>query len=97
MIWQGAAKTVGFLTALGDPALVSHAIDLNTHRHDQYLPGGVKVVSPDKIAALQPRNIILMNPAYCAEVESSLHTMGSCARLFSVNQICEGTGFEVER
>jgi SAM-dependent methyltransferase len=87
-IWQGAAKTVGFLTALADPALVSYAIDLNSHRHELYLPGGVKVVSPEQIATLLPRNIILMNPAYCNEVESSLRAMGSGARLFTVNEIC---------
>lgn len=91
VIWQGAAKTVGFLTALADPGIVGCAIDVNPHRQDTYLPGlGLKVASPDKIPVLRPRNVVLMNPVYYAEVESLLRTMGSDARLLTVNQICQG-------
>jgi SAM-dependent methyltransferase len=89
-IWQGASKTVGFLSALGDSALVQCAFDLNPQRHDRYLPGiGTQVVSPDAIGRLQPRHIVLMNPVYYAEVEALLRARNSHARLYTVDQLCQ--------
>lgn len=96
VIWQGAAKTVGFLTAIADPTSAVCAIDVNPQRHDMYLPGlGLEVTSPDKLKVLKPRNVVLMNPVYYAEVKSSLLATGSDARLFTVNQVCEGLESEV--
>lgn len=92
VIWQGAAKTVGFMSALGDTQPVRCAIDLNPRRHAQYLPAsGLQVLSPDEIRNLEPRHVILMNPVYLAEVESILREKGSIAQLATVNQICEGS------
>lgn len=89
VIWQGAAKTVGFLTTLGDPDSVSCAIDLNPRRHGSYLPGlMVRVMSPDAITSLHPRHVVLMNPVYVREVDSFLRGKGSDARLLTVNQVC---------
>jgi SAM-dependent methyltransferase len=89
VLWQGAAKTVGFLTTLDEPGLVHNVIDLNPHRHGLYLPGcAAMVVAPGQLAALAPRNVVLMNPAYVPEVEALLRAAGSDARLWTVNQIC---------
>jgi hypothetical protein len=90
VIWQGAAKTVGFLTMLAQPGLVDCAVDLSPSRHGYYLPGsGLKVVAPAHIPRMRPRHIILMNPIYEREVQTMLDAMSSDARLLTINQICE--------
>jgi SAM-dependent methyltransferase len=90
VIWQGAAKAVGFLTTLGEPALIKYAIDANQRRHGFYLPGLVtKVVPPDTVHSLHPRHVVLMNPTYLAEVNSTLRELDSGARLFTVNEVCD--------
>lgn len=89
VIWQAAAKTVGFLAAVGNSQLVTCAIDLNVRRHEQYLPGqGLKVESPDRIVTLQPRHV-MMNAICVAEVRSLLRAKGPLARLYKVDQVCE--------
>jgi hypothetical protein len=89
-LWQGAAKAVGFLTALADYDSVACAIDLNPQRHGKYLPGiGLRVVSPEDISSLNPPNIVLMNPVYFAEVLGLLRQKCPGARLLTVNQVCQ--------
>ena len=96
VIWQGASKTVGFLTALAEPAVVECAIDLSPERQNRYLPGlGLQVVSPDHIMDLQSRNVVLMNPAYYDEVKSLLRTRSCEGRLVTVNEVCDGLECEV--
>lgn len=90
VIWQGAAKTVGFLTALGEAEKFSCAVDMSPHRQDLYLPGmGLKVVSPHKLADCQPHSVVLMNPVYRAEVDTLLRAMVPATRLYTANEICE--------
>jgi hypothetical protein len=89
VLWQGAAKAVGFLAALPRPCPVRHAVDLNRGRHGLYLPGSaVQVIAPEQLPALRPVHVVLMNPAYGAEVATRLRELGSPARLWTVNELC---------
>jgi SAM-dependent methyltransferase len=91
VIWQGAAKTVGFLSALGDDRLVDCAIDLSLHRQGRFLPpSGLPVYAPEKLVTLRPRHVVLMNPVYHREVGASLRSLGLDTTLLTVNQLCEG-------
>jgi hypothetical protein len=91
IFWQAASKTVGFLSAVGTDAGIQHAIDLNPHRHHNYLPGsGVKIIPPDAILDVNPLYIILMNPVYLNEVRSFLAASHSKARIITVNELCSG-------
>lgn len=38
MVWQGAAKCIGFHTALGRDIPIACAVDLNVARHGKFLP-----------------------------------------------------------
>ena len=88
VLWQGAAKTVGFLSALADEHLIDCAIDLSVHRHGRFLPPfGLPVFAPDELTKLRPRNIVLMNPAYFREVTSSLQAIGLSTTLLTINQL----------
>lgn len=47
VLWQGAAKAVGFMTSIGRDAPIECAVDLNTRRHGLHLsPGGLQIRSP---------------------------------------------------
>lgn len=88
VLWQGAAKTVGFLAGLGTPRSVDSAIDLSPARHGKFLPGsGLPVHAPERLVQLRPGNIVLMNPVYLAEVTARVRSLGLDAPVHSVNDL----------
>lgn len=89
VIWQAASKTVGLLTALQDDTLIDCAVDMSVHRHGRFLPpNGLPIFSPQDLAALRPKNVVLMNPVYYDEVRASLSRLGLLTNLLTINQIC---------
>jgi SAM-dependent methyltransferase len=89
VLWQGAAKTVGFLSALDDSGLIHSAVDLSPQRHGQYLPGsGLRVHAPEALPAIDPGHVVLMNPVYRNEVRAQLSDLGVRATLLTVNDLC---------
>jgi len=89
VLWQGAAKTVGFLAALQCGALVHSAVDLNPQRHGRFLPGsGLPVVSPHALLQIRPSQVVLMNPVYRSEVQALLRQLGVTASLTTVVDLC---------
>ena len=52
-----------------DAARIAAVVDLNPAKQDRYLGGtGHRVVSPEAAAAIAPATILVMNPAYEAEI-----------------------------
>jgi len=91
VLWQGAAKTVGFLAALQAPGRVQGAVDLSPQRHGRFLPGtALQVHAPDALREIDPRYVVLMNPVYVEEVRAHLAALGVGATLLTVNDLCEG-------
>jgi hypothetical protein len=91
VVWQGAAKTVGFLAAVAGSELVHCAVDLNAQRHGRFLPGsGLPVLAPQALRALQPAHVVLMNPVYRSEVQSMLNDLSVAACLTTVVELCDG-------
>jgi hypothetical protein len=89
VLWQGAAKTVGFLAAIPAGDRVRCAVDLNVQRHGRYLPGtGLAVIAPEALRALRPAHVVLMNPVYRDEVQAMLDRLGVAARLTTVVELC---------
>jgi hypothetical protein len=89
VLWQGAAKTVGFLAALQCGALVHSAVDLNPQRHGRFLPGsGLPVVPPQALLQIRPSQVVLMNPVYRSEVQALLTQLGVTANLTTVVDLC---------
>ncbi|HKU15977.1 MAG TPA: class I SAM-dependent methyltransferase [Steroidobacteraceae bacterium] len=90
VIWQGASKTVGFLSAIETFDAIDSAVDMNQRRHGQFLPGsGLAVHSPDILRELQPEHVVLMNPVYVQEVGAQLREMGVDCRLHTINELLE--------
>ena len=91
VLWQGASKTVGFLSSLHRAELVHSAIDLSEGRHGKFLPGsGLPVHAPQALQAIQPHFVVLMNAVYVNEVQAMLDQLGSRATLLTVNDLCAG-------
>lgn len=90
VLWQGAAKAVGLLSAVGSTEIVACAVDLNPVRQGRYLPGsGLAVRAPQALRSLQPQHIILMNPVYFNEVRVQLDEMNVKGKLYTIQQLLE--------
>ncbi len=88
MLWQGGSKTVGFLSALSHPEVIDGAVDVSPQRQGIFLPAsGLPVYAPERLKALRPAHVILMNPAYHAEVAQTLADLGLDTRLHGVGEL----------
>ena len=89
VLWQGAAKTVGFLASLTTASPIHSAVDLSPQRQGGFLPGsGLAVHAPAALPAIDPQYVIVMNPVYRDEVQRQLDSLGVAATLLTVNDIC---------
>lgn len=87
VLWQGASKTVGFLSAVGR-ATIDSAVDLSPQRQGRFLPGsGLQVHAPTELVRLQPRHIVLMNAVYLREVRAQVEALGVRCQVHSVNDL----------
>jgi hypothetical protein len=77
VLWGSGSKAVGYLTTLGLKDEVAAVIDINPHKHGQYLAGtGHEIVSPDALVHLVPDVVVVMNPIYLDEIQGDLHRRG---------------------
>lgn len=91
VLWQGAAKTVGFLSALPDPSVIDSAIDASPARQGKFLPGSALAVhSPAQLMSMRLGHIVLMNPVYLAEVTAQVRALGLDTPVHSVNDLLHG-------
>jgi SAM-dependent methyltransferase len=88
ILWQGAAKTVGFMSALHDQTVVDGAIDLSPQRQGKFLPGsGLPVYAPEELRRLAPKFVVLMNPVYLDEVRARIAALGLAITVYPVNAL----------
>lgn len=93
ILWQGAAKTVGLITALAEAHMIGGAVDMNPQRHGQFLPGsGLQIMPPEWLLEIRPRYVVLMNPVYLAEVRALIASLGVDAtdpmpKVYSINTL----------
>ena len=91
VLWQGASKTVGFLSGVG-AAMIDSAVDLSPQRQGRFLPGsGLPVHAPAELTRLRPRHIILMNAVYLREVQAQVQALGVPCRVHAVNDLLAET------
>jgi hypothetical protein len=92
ILWQGAAKTVGLMSALGEEWLVDFAVDVNPRRHGQFIPPyGLQVLPPEELKRRRPKNVVLMNPVYLGEVAAMLGSLGLDTRLLTIDMLFRET------
>jgi hypothetical protein len=84
VLWGAGMRGVQFLS-LADRDLRLHAvIDLNPNKWGQFLPvTGHRVDPPSSLTTLQPRSVIVTNPAYKEEVAKHLADLGVTAEVLT--------------
>ncbi|SNS93943.1 Methyltransferase domain-containing protein [Sphingomonas laterariae] len=80
LLWGSGSKAVSFLTSLGLADAIDAVTDINPNRHDHFMPGtGQPIISPARIAELDPGLVIVMNGIYEDEIRRDLAGIGvSC-------------------
>lgn len=85
VIWGAGSKGVGFLTMLALSEEVACAVDVNPAKHGMFMPGtGHEIVPPERLRALRPSLVVVMNPAYQQEIEQELRRLDVHARVASL-------------
>jgi SAM-dependent methyltransferase len=80
VIWQGASKTVGLLTAVGADLPIRFCVDQNPRRHGLHIPpSGLQILPPAALAEAPPAHVVLMNAIYMKEVREQLDALGCVA------------------
>jgi SAM-dependent methyltransferase len=82
VLWGAGSRSVQFLAAADPHRRLAAVVDVNPRKWGRYLPGGGhRVDPPECLTSLQPRAVILTNPAYQEEVCKSLVELGVTAEL----------------
>lgn len=82
VLWGAGSRSVQFLAAVDPDRRLSAVVDVNPRKWGRYLPGGGhRVDPPEVLARLQPRAVIITNPAYRDEIAKSLVDLGVSAEL----------------
>ncbi|MEN9580692.1 MAG: hypothetical protein RJA70_3701 [Pseudomonadota bacterium] len=80
-LWGAGARATSYLNMAGASA-IQLAVDINPRKHGKFIPGtGQRIVAPEELRQFQPDVVMLMNPVYKAEIESSLAELGVSARV----------------
>lgn len=85
VIWGSSSKGVSFLSALGDNGAISHVVDINPHRHGQFMVGsGHPIIGPDTLPTVRPDTVIVMNRVYEQEITDMLASLGLSPEIFAL-------------
>lgn len=85
VLWGGGSKGVSFLTTLGIRDSIEYVVDINPKKQQMHMAGtGQRIVSPDFLKIYRPDLIVVMNPAYCAEIQHMLDQRVIKSRLLPV-------------
>jgi hypothetical protein len=70
VVWGAGAKGASFVQMLDpDARLITAVVDINPAKQDRRQGGGGhRVLAPEAAAALSPRSVFVMNPAYADEI-----------------------------
>jgi hypothetical protein len=80
VLWGSGSKAVAFLSSLRLKDQVAAVVDINPDKQNSFLAGsGHAVVSPPDLADLVAKRVIIMNPAYEAEIREVLSDLSISA------------------
>jgi hypothetical protein len=86
VVWGAGAKGASFVQMVdANASRIAAVVDLNPAKQGRHLGGsGHQVVSPEAAGALGPATVLVMNPAYEAEIGDYLRGHGWRAELIVV-------------
>ncbi len=77
VIWGSGSKGVAFMHGVPGASLVSHAVDINPYRQGAFMPGsGLEIIGPERLVAVKPDVVVVMNRIYVPEIRASLAGLG---------------------
>lgn len=86
-IWGSGSKCVAVLTTLGIVEWVDAIVDINPHRHGQFIPGiGKQIIAPAALCATPPDVVVVMNSLYKAEIQAMLRDLGLTSEVMLLSQ-----------
>jgi SAM-dependent methyltransferase len=84
VIWGSGSKGVAFLTTADLDRLVEYVIDINPHRHGNYMAKtGQEIVGPGFLRQYKPDVVLVMNPVYQQEIGAEIHRLGVKAEILT--------------
>lgn len=82
VLWCGGAKGVSFLNMLGVGPAIEYVVDINPGKQGKYIAGtGQRIVSPAFLREYRPETVIILNPAYRAEIQTMLDDLGQAPEI----------------
>ncbi|MBI2216442.1 MAG: methyltransferase domain-containing protein [Candidatus Rokubacteria bacterium] len=85
VVWGAGSKAVTFLNVVPSARRLEYVVDINSRKRGAYVPGtGQQMVGPDFLLEHRPDVVLVMNPAYAAEIRQAMAGLGITADLIDV-------------
>jgi SAM-dependent methyltransferase len=82
VLWGAGSRGVQFLTFADPRRQLAAVVDVNPRKRGRYLPMTAhQVLSPDVLREIQPRTVVITNPAYTDEIGKALSELGVAAEI----------------
>lgn len=84
--WGAGARSVSFFNAVGIRQEIEYVVDQNPRKQGTFLAGtGQSIVPPERLAEIRPETVIVINPVYAGEVETTLSGLGIRAEVVTAS------------
>lgn len=84
-LWGGGSKGVTFLNSTDQAGSVAAVVDINPRKQGKFVAGsGQPIVAPEALRDNPPDLVLVMNPAYMAEIGTRLEQLGLRPELVNV-------------
>jgi len=85
VVWGSGSKCVAFLTTLNVGKEIEYVVDINPYREGKYIPGAAKrIMSPNFVKIYDPDYVLVMNAAYCNEIQQALDDMEVSTKVLTI-------------
>ena len=85
IVWGSGSKCVAFLTTVNVGKEIEYVVDINPYREGKYIPGAAKrIMSPNFVKSYNPDYVIVMNAAYCNEIQQALDDMKVSTKVLTI-------------
>jgi SAM-dependent methyltransferase len=87
VVWGAGSKGVMFLNTVPGAEEVEAIVDINPRKKDHFVAGsGHVIVAPEHLRAIDPAEVIVMNPIYRDEIGKLLEAMGIAPSLIPIDR-----------
>jgi hypothetical protein len=98
LIWQAGSKAAALAGIPGVEGCVDALVDIHPGKTGRFMVGsGLPIVSPDRLPALEPAHIVVMNAIYLDEIAGTCRGLGVEAAIHSADTLILRRAGEHER